>query len=106
MRKELSKQHLQRQVGCTHLRNTEPGLSGGLCGASVPTLLGAPGTSDLHVVSLDDDSLFFTIVPLSIATPRNKLKGSFLLLPSNVKVSAFQPCSILTLQEALSSHDS
>ena len=94
------------QTGCTHLRNTEPGLSGMLFQASAPTLLGLPGISDRNTVSLDDDSLFFTIVDLSIAKSRNKLKGSFFNLPSNVKISAFQPLSVPALQEATSSHDS
>ena len=115
MRKELSKQYLLGgqshgvgggQRGCTHLRNTEPGLSGMLFWASAPDLPGLPGISDRNIVSLPDESLFFTIVHLSIANSRSKLKGSFLKLPSNVKISEFQPCSVSALQEALSSHDS
>ena len=115
MRKELSKQHLLGgrsqgvgggQRGGTHLRNTEPGLSGMLFWASTPDLPGMPGISDRNIVSLPDESLFFTIVHLSITNSRSKLKGSFFKLPNNVKTSEFQPCSVSALQEALSSHDS
>lgn len=54
----------RRTAGGTHLRNTEPGLSGAPGWAS-QALSGLPGTSNLNSVSLED-RLFFTILHLSV----------------------------------------
>jgi hypothetical protein len=94
MRTELSKGCLSDGQGayptrawpgtvCTHLRNTELGLSVELCGASTPFFFGLPGISNRNTLSLDD-ILFFTIVTCPL--PRNKLKSSFLKLPNKVKI--------------------
>lgn len=58
----------RQTAGGTHLRNTEPGLSGAPCWAS-QALSGLPGASNLNSVSLED-RLFFTILHLSVARPR------------------------------------
>lgn len=66
-------------AGGTHLRNTEPGLSGAPGWVS-QALSGLLGTSNLNSVSLED-RLFFTILPLSAARPGDKLRGSCLNPP-------------------------
>lgn len=89
-RKGLSKEHLlgENQTECTHLRNTEPGLSVELCRASRLACLGLPVISNRNTDLSWEESLFFTMVHMSIGKSRNKLRGSFLSLSNHVKVSA------------------
>lgn len=76
---EASRRTDRQTAGRTHLRNTEPGLSGAPCWAS-QALSGLPGTSNLNSVSLED-RLFFTILHLSVC-PQAKERAQRLISES------------------------